>query len=72
MAPSGPVYADAPSGYSVSTMSSSPVEVIVLRGLDGYMAVVVSNGECIGFYTGETSVAATSQAALAITSSLES
>jgi hypothetical protein len=53
-------------------MSSSPVEVIVLRGLDGYMAVVVSNGECIGFYTGETSVAATSQAALAITSSLES
>jgi hypothetical protein len=52
-------------------MKGSPVEVLVLRGLDGYMAVVLSNGEWVDFYTAETQVAATSQAALAITAELD-
>lgn len=48
----------------------SPLEVIVLRGVDGYMAAVVLNGEWMGFYPGETRTAATAQAVLAISDSL--
>jgi hypothetical protein len=45
----------------------SPLEVLVLRGVDGYMAAVLMNGEWVGFYPGETRTAATAQAVLAIT-----
>jgi hypothetical protein len=45
----------------------APLEVVVLRGVDGYMAAVVMNGEWIGFYPGKTRSAATAQAVLAIT-----
>ena len=45
----------------------SPLEVVVLRGIDGYMAAVLMNGEWVGFYSGETRTAATAQAVLAIT-----
>jgi hypothetical protein len=45
----------------------SPLEVIVLSGIDGYMAAVVANGEWIGFYAADTRTAATAQAVLAIT-----
>ena len=48
----------------------APLEVVVLRGVDGYMAAVVMNGEWVGFYPGETRTAATAQAVLAITDSL--
>lgn len=48
----------------------APLEVIVLRGVDGYMATVLLNGEWVGFYPGETRTAATAQAVLAITESL--
>ena len=48
----------------------SPLEVVVLRGVDGYMAAVIMNGEWIGFYSAETRTAATAQAVLAITDSL--
>jgi hypothetical protein len=48
----------------------TPLEVVVLRGVDGYMAAVVMNGEWVGFYAGETRTAATAQAVLAITDSL--
>jgi hypothetical protein len=48
----------------------SPLEVVVLRGMDGYMAAVLLNGEWVGFYSGETRTAATAQAVLAITDSL--
>jgi hypothetical protein len=50
----------------------APLEVIVLRGVDGYMATVLLNGEWVGFYPGETRTAATAQAVLAITESLPS
>lgn len=49
-----------------------PLEVVVLRGLDGYMAAVMLNGESVGFYPAETRTAATAQAVLAITESLAS
>ncbi len=45
----------------------SPLEVVVLRGMDGYMAAVLMNGEWVGFYSGETRTAATAQAVLAVT-----
>jgi hypothetical protein len=45
----------------------SPLEVLVLRGVDGYMAAVLMNGEWVGFYPGETRTAATARAVLAIT-----
>jgi hypothetical protein len=48
----------------------APLEVIVLRGLDGYMAAVLMNGEWVGFYSAETRTAATAQAVLAVTASL--
>jgi hypothetical protein len=48
-------------------MNAAPLDLIVLKGLDGYLALVVSNGESLGFYTGETQMAAASQAALAVT-----
>jgi len=48
----------------------TPLEVVVLRGVDGYMAGVLMNGEWIGFYSGETRTAATAQAVLAVTESL--
>jgi hypothetical protein len=44
----------------------TPLEVVVLRGVDGYMAAVMLNGEWVGFYAGETRTAATAQAVLAI------
>jgi hypothetical protein len=47
-----------------------PLEVMVLRGVDGYMAAVLMNGEWIGFYPAETRTAATAQAVLAITDAL--
>lgn len=47
--------------------ADSPLELVVLRGIDGYMATVVMNGEWIGFYPGQTRTAATAQAVLAIT-----
>jgi hypothetical protein len=50
----------------------SPLEVVVLSGMNGYMAAVVLNGEWVGFYSGETRTAATAQAVLAITESLPS
>jgi hypothetical protein len=43
------------------------LEVIVLRGVDGYMAVVLMSGEWVGFFPAETRTAATAQAVLAIT-----
>ena len=54
----------------MSGKEDTPLEVIVLRGVDGYMAAVVMNGEWIGFYPGETRTAATAQAVLAISDSL--
>ena len=45
----------------------APLEVIVLRGVDGYMAAVLMGGEWVGFYTAETRTAATAQAVLAVT-----
>ena len=50
----------------------APLEVVVLRGIDGYLAAVVMNGEWVGFYPAETRSAATAQAVLAITDSLAS
>jgi hypothetical protein len=50
----------------------APLEVVVLSGVDGYMAAVLMNGEWVGFYQGETRTAATAQAVLAITESLPS
>jgi hypothetical protein len=47
--------------------TESPLEVLVLRGVDGYMAAVLMNGEWVGFYPAETRTAATAQAVLAIT-----
>jgi hypothetical protein len=47
----------------------APLEVVVLRGVDGYMAAVMMNGEWVGFHTGETRTAATAQAVLAIADS---
>jgi hypothetical protein len=44
-----------------------PMEVLVLRGVDGYMAVVLMSGEWVGFYPAETRTAATAQAVLAVT-----
>jgi hypothetical protein len=48
---------------------TTPLQVIVLPGLDGHMAAVLLNGEWVGFYQGETRAAATAQAVLAITES---
>jgi hypothetical protein len=50
----------------------APLEVVVLRGVDGYMAGVLMNGEWMGFYSADTRTAATAQAVLAITESLPS
>jgi hypothetical protein len=50
----------------------APLEVVVLTGVDGYMAAVLMNGEWVGFYSGETRTAATAQAVLAVTDSLPS
>jgi hypothetical protein len=52
--------------------SETPLEVVVLRGMDGYMAAVLMHGEWVGFYLGGTRTAATAQAVLAITESLPS
>lgn len=49
-----------------------PLEVVVLTGVDGYMAAVMMNGEWVGFYSAETRTAATAQAVLAITDALPS
>ena len=56
----------------MSARDETPLEVVVLRGVDGYMTAVVLNGEWAGFYTAETRTAATAQAVLAITESLPS
>src|SRR3954451_10564594 len=48
----------------------APLEVVVLRGVDGFMAAVLMNGEWVGFYPGETRTAAAAQAVLAVTESL--
>jgi hypothetical protein len=50
----------------------APLEVVVLSGMNGYMAAVLMNGEWVGFYSAETRTAATAQAVLAITESLPS
>ena len=50
----------------------APLEVIVLKGIDGFMAAVLLNGEWVGFYPGESRTAATAQAVLAITDSTPS
>jgi hypothetical protein len=50
----------------------APLEVVVLRGVDGYMAAVMLHGEWVGFYPGETRTAVTAQAVLAITDALPS
>jgi hypothetical protein len=47
--------------------AETPLEVLVLRGVDGYMAVVLMGGEWIGFFPAETRTAATAQAVLAVT-----
>ncbi|HEY0630880.1 MAG TPA: hypothetical protein VGC98_02405 [Thermoleophilaceae bacterium] len=52
--------------------AEAPLEVVVLRGLDGYLAAVLMSGEWVGFYAAETRTAATAQAVLAITESLPS
>lgn len=49
-----------------------PLEVVVLRGVNGYMAAVLMNGEWVGFYPAETRTAAAAQAVLAITDALPS
>ena len=41
----------------------------MLRGVYGYMAVVLMSGEWVGFYPAETRTAATAQAVLAVTES---
>ena len=46
-----------------------PLEVLVLRGVDAFMAVVLMSGETVGFYAAETRTAATAQAVLAVTES---
>jgi hypothetical protein len=53
-----------------SPHEQAPLEVLVLRGMDGYMAAVILNGEWAGFFPGETRTAATAQAVLAVTESL--
>ena len=45
----------------------SPLEVVVLSGMNGYMAAVLMNGEWVGFYSAPTRTGATAQAVLAIT-----
>ena len=50
----------------------APLEVVLLRGMDGYMATVLMNGEWVGFFPAESRTAATAQAVLAITDSLPS
>jgi hypothetical protein len=50
----------------------TPLEVVVLSGMDGYMAAVLMNGEWIGFYCGATRTAATAQAVLAVADSMPS
>ena len=47
----------------------APLEVVILRGVNGFMAAVLMNGEWVGFYPGETRTAVTAQAVLAITDS---
>jgi hypothetical protein len=51
----------------VDRAHETPLEVVVLRGVDGYLAVVLMGGEWIGFYPGESRTAATAQAVLAVT-----
>ena len=48
----------------------APLEVLLLRGVDGFLAVVVMNGEWVGFYPGRTRTAATAQAVLAVSEKL--
>ena len=50
----------------------SPLEVVVLSGMNGYMAAVLMNGEWVGFYCGATRTAATAQAVLAVAESTPS
>jgi hypothetical protein len=47
--------------------AQAPLEVLVLRGVDGYMAAVLVSGEWVGFFPAETRTAATAQAVLAVT-----
>jgi hypothetical protein len=47
-----------------------PLEVVVLRGVNGYLAAVLLNGEWVGFYPADTRTAAAAQAVLAITDAL--
>jgi hypothetical protein len=53
----------------MAARNETPLEVMVLAGVDGYLAAVLMNGEWVGFYTAETRTAATAQAVLAITES---
>jgi hypothetical protein len=61
-------------GYpgAMEAKEDAPLEVMVLSGVDGYMAAVMLNGEWVGFYTAETRTAATAQAVLALTDALPS
>jgi hypothetical protein len=54
----------------MASRDETPLEVMVLTGLHGYLAAVLMNGEWVGFYVGETRAAATAQAVLAITDAL--
>jgi hypothetical protein len=56
----------------VDRPAEAPLEVIVLRGVDGYMAAVLMGGEWVGFYAAESRTAATAQAVLAVTEGLPS
>ena len=56
----------------MNAKEDAPLEVMVLRGVDGYLAAVLMNGEWVGFYAGETRTAATAQAVLAITDAMPS
>jgi hypothetical protein len=48
----------------------APLEVLLLRGVDGFLAVVVMNGEWVGFYPGPTRTSATARAVLAVSDAL--
>jgi hypothetical protein len=56
----------------MAARDDTPLEVMVLSGVNGYLAAVLMNGEWVGFYAAETRTAATAQAVLAITESLPS
>jgi hypothetical protein len=54
----------------MAATDETPLEVMMLTGLHGYLAAVLMHGEWVGFYVGETRTVATAQAVLAITDAL--